>query len=91
MPEYEYECESCKHRFSRRSSMARYKEPTVEPCTECGMMKVHIAITGAPTFVDSVRLFGMSSKLDGSWKETLAKIHENTPGSRLKDSSSVQF
>jgi putative FmdB family regulatory protein len=91
MPEYDYQCEACDHAFTRRSSIAAYKEPVEAPCPLCGQAKVQIRITSAPTMVDSVRLFGMTSKVDGSWKETLAKIHANTPGSRLKENSSVQF
>jgi len=89
MPEYDYVCEGCQHTFSRISNMSAYKEPTEAPCSECGRRRVRIAITSSSPLIDSVRLFGM--KADGSWRETLAKIHESTPGSRLKDTSSVQF
>lgn len=90
MPYYDYLCEGCQHTFMEQHRMAENHHPVDKPCPKCGERKVRIALT-PNIMVDSVRLLGMSKKLDGSWKETLARIHENTPGSRLKENSSVQF
>jgi putative FmdB family regulatory protein len=33
MPLYEYQCESCQHRFER---IRKYADPPIEECPECG-------------------------------------------------------
>lgn len=47
MPEYQYQCAACGHRFTARQGMS---EPSLEGCPECGG-KVERLITGGGGFI----------------------------------------
>lgn len=85
MPLYDYECESCKHRFEARYSIKEMKVPEGQPCPECGEFKVKKIFAGAPSIGDAVRL-GIRRPDDG-FKEVLQKIDENNRGSRIRTDS----
>lgn len=86
MPIYEYQCKACEHYFTEKHSMDDMYLPQGKPCPSCDRLQVQKILTGAPGIGDTVRM-GLRKPDDG-FKEVLQKIHEKTPGSRLKDSSS---
>jgi putative FmdB family regulatory protein len=85
MPIYDYRCETCGYQFESRHTIENMHQPEHEPCPECQVETVVKTFRGAPGLVDPVRI-GLR-KPDSGFKEVLQKIHEKTPGSRLKDSS----
>ncbi len=40
MPQYEYECSACEHRFTEINKIADMQLPTQSPCPSCGETKV---------------------------------------------------
>lgn len=85
MPTYEYECETCKHYFTKFLSISNMKQPEVEPCPKCEALAVKKVIFTAPALGDPVRL-GIT-RPDGGFKEVLQKVHAANPGSRLNTDS----
>jgi hypothetical protein len=57
-----------------------------ESCPNCSELAVKKVMFTAPTIGDAVRL-GIR-RPDNGFREVLQKIHEKTPGSRIKDNSS---
>jgi len=88
MAEYNFRCTDCGHEWNMElEDKFEVMDVYDQPCPHCGKVgciEKYIPETeGAHTFaiIDSVRLSGL--KNDNGWKETLAKIHEGTPGSTL--------
>jgi len=48
MPTYEYECNSCKHRFEELLMMKDREKPTKKPCSECGEKDIKQGFFTAP-------------------------------------------
>ena len=86
---YEYECQNCNYLFERTLKLVDRLIPTEEPCPECGQLEVQQYL-GTMLYVDSHKLM-TSRKPDSGFREVLAKIHENTPGSCLKQNSRFSF
>lgn len=85
---YDYECKSCKTLFSKSLKLSDRLVPVREPCPVCNNTgHIHQVILGAPAIGDSVKL-GLI-KPDSGFKEVLQKIHEKTPGSKLKSNSNL--
>lgn len=85
MPMYEYQCQSCGFEFEERHMMKDMLQPEGVACPDCEQVAVKKVILTAPGLGDPVRLGRI--KPPGDFKEVLHKIHENTPGSRLKDTA----
>jgi putative FmdB family regulatory protein len=85
MPNYEYECEKCKHYFEFFTTIEKMLQPESEACPECSELCVKKVMFTAPAMGDSVRL-GIR-RPDGGFKEVLQKIHQNVPGSNLNTDS----
>lgn len=84
MPSYDYKCTACTEIFTKRSTIARRKDPLSEPCPKCGSSgPIESLITTSNVVVDAVRLG--RKPVDEGFNEVLARIHENTPGSNLGD------
>jgi putative FmdB family regulatory protein len=82
MPQYTYQCTSCKHDFERLLKIADLHQPTLEPCPACGAEgHVQKTILGAPAIGDAVRL-GVR-RTDQGFKEVMQKIHAANPKSNL--------
>lgn len=81
---YEYKCAACEIVFEKILPMARYKEPLDEACPHCKAVGNITQFLGvmAP-HIDSHKL-GIK-KPDAGFREVMAKIHEKSPKSQLKD------
>lgn len=92
MPQYDYRCSKCEHVFDRYLKMDNRKQPESEPCPKCGEMSVEqtIAFTNTPIST-SLEASRAVKKLNNAsqFKEKLQQIHDNTPGSNLKTSSTI--
>lgn len=77
MPTYEYECEACKHVFTRASSIANRNIPTEESCPNCDKIEVQKRIT-TPPVLDPYRM-GRHKTPDG-FRDVLRRIRDNVPG-----------
>jgi putative FmdB family regulatory protein len=86
MPTYEYQCEKCEHYFTKFTSISNMNLAEEEPCPNCAEVAVKKVMFNAPSIGDPVRL--RIRRPDGGFKEVLQKIHEKTPGSRIKNNSS---
>lgn len=82
MPLYDYACSKCDYEFRDLLRVDDRKIPETKKCPSCNKKGVKIQV-GAPAIGDSVRL-GIT-KPSSQFKEVLQKIHENTPGSKLKE------
>ena len=83
MPTYDYRCKECSHQFEvvcKISEMNSERE-----CPECGAGKAERFLSSAPGLGDAAGL-GIKRPPQG-WVDTLKKIHEKTPGSRLNETS----
>lgn len=90
MPQYDYQCTSCEHTFSKNLRMADNKLPESEPCPSCSSTNtVTQQILGAPSLGNPVTM-GIR-KHDSGFKEVMEKMHAGVPGSNLKNSNSSLF
>lgn len=87
MPTYDYRCNSCEHVFEKLVKIAQSHDP--QQCPECGTAD-STKLMGAPAFGDSDRLFSQKKVPDG-FKDILRNIHEKSPGSRMKEISTIDF
>lgn len=83
MPTYEYRCKDCETEFTSMRKISERAEPI--ECPNCKSMNSEQFIGTAPTLADPVRI-GVKKPDDG-FKDVLRKIHEKTPGSKLKENS----
>lgn len=86
MPTYEYQCENCEHYFTQFVSIANMNLAEKEPCPNCDEIAIKKVMFTAPAVGDAARL--RIRRPDNGFREVLQKIHEKTPGSRIKDNSS---
>lgn len=86
MPTYEYLCEKCEYYFTNFLSISRMNEPEGEPCPSCSEKAVKKVMMTAPAIGDAVRLH--VRRPDEGFKDVLRKIHDQTPGSKIKQNSS---
>jgi len=82
--QYEYTCGNCDHIWERQLKLSEYKTPIDSPCPSCeesGNISQYFG--GMPVHIDSHKL-GIK-KPDAGFREVMAKIHEKSPGSELKN------
>jgi putative FmdB family regulatory protein len=80
MPNYDYYCENCSHKFEQFQKIKDRLKPCKKPCPNCKEKKVDMLI-GAPAACDPIRIG--TTKPDKGWQEVLAKIKEKNPRSNL--------
>lgn len=83
---YDFLC-VCGHTFERIVSFSQSENP--QECPECKQVLAN-RLPSAPLLGDSDRLQAQKKVPDG-FKDILRNIHEKTPGSRLKETSSIDF
>lgn len=83
MPNYDYRCGACDHRFEEFRSIKDRKKPCKAPCPSCGEKAVEQFIASAPVLIDPVRL-GVR-RPDSGFKEVISKIKAAHPRSKMKD------
>ena len=88
MPLYEYECESCHHRFER---IQKFSDAPIETCPKCGS-KVHkllsspaIQFKGSGWYITD---YAKKSSTDGGSKGTTSSTDKKSDSSDKSDSSS---
>ena len=86
MPTYEYLCEECQYYFTKFCSISSMNDAESEECPNCNKIRIKKVMLSPPALGDSVRL-GIRRPDDG-FREVLQKIHESTPHSNVKHSSS---
>ena len=86
MPTYEYLCDTCDHYFTNNLSISRMNEPEGDPCPNCAELNIKKVMMTAPAIGDAVRLH--VRRPDEGFKDVLRKIHDQTPGSIIKQNSS---
>lgn len=92
----DYSCQECNHKFRALTVVVGFREGvdrdiTKEPCPQCQKMGVvpdagTVNYGSGPALIDPVRLGRI--KPDAGFREVLQKIHANSPGSNLNQSSS---
>lgn len=87
MPLYDFHCHDCGAKFEKLVSFSQSELPN--ECPECHTVNSH-RMPSAPLFGDSGRMFAQKKVPDG-FKEVLRKVHEGSPGSRMKETSSIDF
>lgn len=86
MPMYDFHCHACHAKFEKMISFSASSE--AQQCKECGAVEAH-RLPSAPLFGDPDRLF--AQRKIGGFKDVLRKVHEGSPGSRLRETSSIDF
>lgn len=84
---YDFLCSKCNHSFERIVSFSQSENP--QECPECKNISAN-RMPSAPLLGDADRLFAQKKVPDG-FKEILRRIDKETPGSRLKETSSIDF
>ncbi len=81
---YQYRCTACENIWERQLKLADREVPFNEPCPKCETEGNVVQYLGnMPMHIDSHKL-GIK-KPDQGFREVLSRVHEKTPGSRLKD------
>lgn len=83
MPNYDYMCRACDHRFEEFLLMKDRDKPCKKGCPKCGKKKVEQYIPSAPPVIDPVRL-GIR-RPDGGFKEVMSKIKAAHPRHGMRD------
>jgi putative FmdB family regulatory protein len=101
MPLYEYECESCQHRFEK---IQKFSDPPIEVCPKCGgkvrklLSSPAIQFKGSGWYItdyakkpasgtDAPKTTSSTDKVDGSKTESKPEA-STTPASGTSDSGS---
>jgi len=91
MPLYEYECESCHHRFER---IQKFSDPPIETCPVCGKGPVRKLISSpAIQFKGSgwyITDYAKKSSTDGGSKSSSGSASEKKSESNEKSESSAK-
>jgi putative FmdB family regulatory protein len=87
MPMYDFHCHSCGNQFEKIVSYDISQLPI--QCPDCEKFDSHRQ-PSAPLLGDSDRMFAQK-KTSSGWKEVLRKIHKGSPGSRMTETSSIDF
>jgi len=91
MPLYEYECESCHHRFER---IQKFSDPPIETCPVCGKGPVRKLISSpAIQFKGSgwyITDYAKKSSTDGGSKSSSGSASEKKSESSEKSESSAK-
>lgn len=87
---YDYVCSECKTKTEMSKSIAERDNCADDKCPSCGAVGTLQRGLAAPVIGYSVATKGYG-RLDNGFKEVLGQIHAETPGSRLKETSSHLF
>lgn len=87
MPLYRFVCSECEHDFEKIVSYETSCSPI--ECPECKKDAAN-RMPSAPLFGDADRMFAQK-KTSSGWKSVLKKIHDGSPGSRMTETSSIDF
>src|SRR5689334_6780249 len=89
MPLYEYQCESCHHRFER---IQKFSDPPIDTCPVCGKGPVRKLVSSpAIQFKGSgwyITDYAKKSSTDGGSKGTTSSTDKKSESSDKSDSSS---
>lgn len=80
MPTYDYVCDNCESHFEEFKSISSRREPEENPCPSCGYPNSVRLVASAPNLVSGVN---HSMKNDMGWKETMSKVAEAHPNSKV--------
>ncbi len=83
MPSYDYQCNKCAHIFGKISRIVDKNMPIMEACPSCGEYAIKQVMLSMPACIQAHKTMH-GKKPDGGFREVLAKVHEQTPGSDLK-------
>ena len=92
MPLYEYECESCSHRFER---IQKFSDPPVETCPSCGgpvrklLSSPAIQFKGSGWYITDYAKKGSSESSKGTSDSKPKSDSADKPSSSSSDSSSA--
>lgn len=84
---YRFVCSACEHDFEKIVSYETSCSPI--ECPECKQISAN-RMPSAPLLGDADRMFAQK-KVPSGFKEVLAKIHKGSPGSRMTETSSIDF
>lgn len=84
---YDFHCHDCGNHFEKIVSFEKSQSPI--DCPSCGTQNSH-RLPSAPLLGDADRIFAQKKLPDG-FKEVLRKVHNGSPGSRMKETSSIDF
>lgn len=87
MPMYDFHCHDCGNHFEKIVSFETSQSPIA--CPACNTINSH-RLPSAPLLGDSDRMFAQK-KMPSGFKEVLRKVHEGSPGSRMLETSSIDF
>ena len=87
MPLYDFKCSTCEHAFEKIISYDASQHPI--ECPEC-KSQTALRMPSAPLLGDADRMFAQKNTSEG-WKSVLRKIHKGSPGSRMLETSSIDF
>jgi putative FmdB family regulatory protein len=85
MPIYGYICIKCNHSFDLLQEIASRDTPCKNPCPSCNEIGGVLQQLSAPPMLYS----SDRKNTNGKWRDKLQQIHENTPGSRLDQVSTI--
>lgn len=84
---YDFHCHDCSNHFEKIVSFEISQSPI--ECPKCGTQNSH-RLPSAPLLGDADRIFAQKKVPEG-FKEVLRKVHKGSPGSRMKETSSIDF
>lgn len=87
MPMYDFHCHDCGNQFEKIVSFETSQSPL--ECPSCGTTNSH-RMPSAPLLGDAERMFAQK-KVPQGFKEVLNRIHKSSPGSRMIETSSIDF
>lgn len=84
---YRFVCSECNHDFEKIVSYETSCSPI--ECSECKKEAAN-RMPSAPLLGDADRMFAQK-KVPQGFKEVLNRIHKSSPGSRMVETSSIDF
>jgi putative FmdB family regulatory protein len=86
MPEYIFECESCKHIFDELQTIANIDVPLNNPCPSCKENGSIIRIVGSARIVDIGRLESTKGRLKptSDFTDVMTRIKKNHTDSKFE-------
>jgi len=83
MPLYEYYCAKCLHAFDEILPVSKRKEPTEQPCPECGVEEVCKGVSVTTMGADVT--LTPNKRTGGDWNKLMSKMKSGTPERYHKD------
>jgi putative FmdB family regulatory protein len=87
---YDYTCTNCGTKTEKSKTIAERDDVEHDVCPSCGTIGSLKRGLAAPVIGYSIATSGYG-RIDNGFKEVLQQIHAETPGSRLKETSSHLF